>query len=323
MKANIAVGGKKVEYDPDRPVPSLKDGEVLVKIAASPIQPSDFLNISGGFSNTKFPVVAGRDYAGVVVEPSSSSWHGKKVYGTSGADLSITRDGTHAEFVALPESALAEAPKSMDLVQASLVGTPWTTAWLTLDRAKAKKGETVLVLGASGKVGSAVVELAKSSLWGCNVLTAGRSDKFDVNTVATPDLSTVKKLTHGKGPDIVVDCAGDLNLAHAGLKILNQRGRISVITTGASRGSTETTVTVDFKNLYRSEHAIIGCNSFEHSLEENAAWLTKLTQGFDSGDLTAPVADGPRVRKILFDGVKDAYGELGNGSKSVFLIVAE
>lgn len=323
MKANIAVGGKKVEFEADRPMPSLKDGEVLVKVMASPIQPSDFLNISGGFPNTRFPSVAGRDYAGVVVQPSSSSWHGKKVYGTSGADLSITRDGTHAEFVALPESGLAEAPKSMDLVQASLVGTPWTTAWLTLDRARAKKGETVLVLGASGKVGSAVVELAKSSLWGCKVLTAGRSDKFDVNTTQTPDLSTAKELTSGKGPDVVVDCAGDLKLASARLNILAKRGRLSIITTGASRGSTETTVTVDFKNLYRLEHSIVGCNSFEHSFEENAAWLTELAQGFDSGDLTAPVADGPRIKKISFDGVKDAYSELGNGSKSVFLVVTE
>lgn len=322
MKANIALGGKQVKFEADRPVPSLRNGEVLVQVAASPIQPSDFLNIAGGFPNTKFPIIPGRDYAGVVVEPKSSSWHGKKVYGTSGPDLSITRDGTHAEFVAIPESALAEVPNSLDLLQASLVGTPWTTAWMTLDRAHAKKGETVLVIGAGGKVGSAVVELAKSDLWGCNVLTAGRNDKFDINLVKTPDLSTAKGLSDGKGPDVVVDTVGDLNLSKALLSILNKRGRLSIITTGASRGSTETDVNVDFKTLYRLEHCIIGCNSFEHSLEENAEWLGKVAKGFESGQLTKPVADGPRIQKIGFDGVKDAYEALANGSKQVFLIDA-
>lgn len=322
MKANVALGGKKVEYEADRPVPSLKSGEVLVKVAASPIQPSDFLNISGGFPATKFPIVPGRDYAGVVVEPSSSSWHGKKVYGTSGTDISIKRDGTHAEFVALPESALAEIPKNLNLLQASLVGTPWTTAWLTLDRARAKRGETVLVNGASGKVGSAVVELAKSDLWGCKVLTAARHDTFDINTAKTPDFSTAKDLSNGNGPDIIVDTVGDLSVSKALLGALAKRGRLAIITTGSSRGSKLETVDVDFKALYREEHCIIGCNSFEHSLEENAVWLGELAKGFESGQLTPPVAEGPRITKIGFDGVKDAYEALANGSKNVFLIDA-
>lgn len=322
MKANVALGGKQVEYEADRPIPTLQDGEVLVKVAASPIQPSDLLNISGGFPSTRFPIVPGRDYAGVVIEPSSSAWHGKKVYGTSGTDISIKRDGTHAEFVALPESALAEAPKNLDLLQASLVGTPWTTAWLTLDRAQAKRGETVLVIGASGKVGSAVVELAKSDLFGCKVLTAGRNDNYDINTVKTPDFSTAKDLSDGKGADVIVDTVGDLNLTKALLGVLAKRGRLAIITTGSSRGSKLETVDVDFKALYREEHCIIGCNSFEHSLEENAVWLGKLAKGFESGQLTAPVADGPRISKIGFDGVKDAYKALADGSKQVFLIDA-
>lgn len=321
MKANIAEGGKKVEFEASHPRPTLHPGNVLVKVAASPILPSDFLNISGGFPNTTFPIVPGRDYAGVVVEPSSSSWHGKKVYGTSGPDLSITRDGTHAEYVAVPEDALAEAPSNISLEQASMIGTPWTTAWMTLDRARAKNGETVLVTGAGGNVGSAVVQLARSRLWGCRVLTAGRGDKYDVDVTTDPDFSTAKDKTHSRGPDIVVDTTGDLKLASVGLRILNKRGRLSIITTGASRGSTETDVRVDFKDLYRLEHSIVGCNSFEHSMQEMAGWLAGLAKGFESGELTAPSAEGPKIKKIGLEGVKEAYGEIAGGSRQTFLIV--
>ena len=320
MKANIAYGSKKVEFDNSRAKPTLQNGEVLIKVVASPIQPSDLLNISGGFPTTKFPIVCGRDYSGTVIEPESSSWYGKKVYGTSGPTLSILRDGTHAEFVALPESALAEIPQNLSLAQASLVGTPWTTAWMTLTRSAAQKGETIVVTGAGGNVGSAVVQLAKSSLWGCKVLTAGRGEKYEVDLLRFPDLSIAKTLTEGRGPDIVIDTTGDLKLAAAGLQVLAKRGRLTIITTGASRGSTETTVTVDLKDLYRLEHSIVGCNSLEHSIEETASWLTQIAKGFEAGELTPPQAEGGRIKNITLEEVASAFSEMAGGSRSVYLI---
>lgn len=323
MKANIAHGGKVVEFDPARQKPTPKAGEVLVKVAASPIQPSDFLNVSGGFPNTAFPIVPGRDYAGVVVEPQSSPWHGRSVYGTSGPDLGITRDGTQAEFVVIPEDTLAVAPSNLDLIQASMIGTPWTTAWLALLRANAQKGETVLVTGASGKVGSAVIQLAKSSLWGCKVLAAGRGEKYDVDIAKNPDLITAKEHTNGVGPDVVIDTTGNLELAYAGLKILNIRGRLCIISTGSSRGGQDNNVSIDFKELYRTEHSIVGCNSFEHSMRETSTWLTQMAKGFELGELTPPITEGPKITRIGLEGVKDAYSEIAKGSRQLFLIVTD
>ncbi|KAK5938392.1 hypothetical protein PMZ80_009362 [Knufia obscura] len=323
MKAIIASGDKKVDFTTERPKPTLKHGEVLVKIAATPVLPSDLLNISGGFPRTTFPIIPGRDYAGVVIEPESSPWHGKSVYGTSGPDLSITRDGTHAEFVAVPEDALAGVPRGMSLEAASMVGTTWTTAWMVLSRARAEKGEVVLVLGAGGGVGGAVVQLGRSRLWGCSVLTAGRGGKYDVDVAADPELLGAREKMDGRGVDVVVDTTGNLGLASAGLGVLGKGGRLCVITTGASRGSMDVSVSVDFKELYRLEKSIVGCNSFEHSMREMAGWLAELAEGFESGELRAPDVDGPKVRKIGLAGVKDVYAEMGSGSRQTFLIVVD
>lgn len=320
MKAIIAYGQKRVKLAQSHPKPAPGPGEVLVKIVASPIQPSDFLNICGGFPNTRFPITPGRDYSGTVVEPESSSWHGKTVYGTSGPDLSITRDGTHAEYVVVPESALAATPNNLSLTQASMVGTPWTTAFMVLIRTQVMKGETVLVTGAGGNVGASVVQLAKSSIFGCSVLTAGRGDKYDVDVTKDPDMNSA---TQGSGVDVVIDTTGDLKLAHAGLKILNQRGRLGIISTGSSHGSTDVNVTVDFKTLYRKENVIVGCNSFEHSMEECAEWLKQIAAAFELGELIPLEDNGPKVSKIGLDGVEAAYGDLAKGSRQLFLINIE
>jgi NADPH:quinone reductase len=68
-----------VEYT-DRPDPELQTGQLLIKVAASAIQPSDLLNSQGNFPQTTFPRIPGRDFAGVVIQPTSSQWHGKAVY---------------------------------------------------------------------------------------------------------------------------------------------------------------------------------------------------------------------------------------------------
>ena len=224
---NNTDGRKTVVKFVDHPNPILHECELLVKVAASPIQPSDLLNTLGNFPHTTFPRIPGRDFAGVVVEPSSSLWYGKSVYGTSGPDLGFTCDGAHAEFVVVHEDAVAEVPLGMNLKEASVIGVPWTTAYLALTRANAKKNEIALIFGAGGAVGGAVFQLAKSSLFSCRVLTAGRGDKYDIDTTKHPDLKIAKDLTFGKGPDVVVDTTGDFGLMKAGLAQLNRGGRLA------------------------------------------------------------------------------------------------
>jgi NADPH:quinone reductase len=129
------------------PMPVPTAGEVLVRISASSINPSDVKNVEGKLgARATLPRVPGRDFAGTVV--SSGSWNGKEVWG-SGAGFGITRDGTHAEFIAIPSSWLAEKPKHLSMTRAAACGIPYVTAWMGLvDAGDLQREEQILITGA-------------------------------------------------------------------------------------------------------------------------------------------------------------------------------
>jgi NADPH:quinone reductase len=217
----------KVVLDSAYPLPKPTEGQLLVRVLATTIDASDVLNVKGDFPMTTFPRIPGRNFAGIVTEPQDHPLYNKHVYGTSGSQFSFTRDGAHAQYLAVPEQGVAEVPANVDLVAATAMGTPWTTAYLSLQRARPQPGETVLILGAAGAVGQAAVQLAKSSLFQCKVLTAGRGGKYDVDSSQDATLSAAKELTGGRGVDIVIDTTGDSKLVEAALGQLGRGGRIT------------------------------------------------------------------------------------------------
>lgn len=293
----------------DLPQPRPSTGQVLVKIRASAVQPSDVLNSKGVFANTTFPRTLGRDFAGTVVE-GPPELTGKDVFGTSGPTFSFTEDGAQAEYALLGVDAIALKPKQLSFEQAALLGTPFTTANLTLKRANAAPGETVLVLGATGAVGSWVVKLARA--YGCKTIGVGRHGT-DLDSTADPTLSTAKDLTDGKGPDIAIDTVGDLNLTKAAIEVLAPLGRLCTITAPRS-GSTE--LAVDVTSLYRRQISLIGCNSLAYSQAEMAQLLTRdLVPLVESGKLQAPEL-GNTVRLSLGEAL-EAYS--GNMKKAVIV----
>src|SRR5277367_5399491 len=95
------------------PVPSIGSGDVLVKIEASGINPSDLGSVLGRFPTAMLPRIVGRDFAGKVVE-GPGDVIGAEVWG-SGGDLGILRDGTHAEYVVLPRQAVARCQKNLSM----------------------------------------------------------------------------------------------------------------------------------------------------------------------------------------------------------------
>jgi NADPH2:quinone reductase len=135
-------------------------GEALVRVRAAAINPSDPKNVFGKFSETKVPRVPGRDFAGIVVE-GPATWKGKEVFGTGG-NLGVGRNGSHAEFVTVPVEALVEKPKQLSFEQAAALALGYLTAWSAIVTAgRVSPNDIVLVLGATGAVGSAAVKIAK------------------------------------------------------------------------------------------------------------------------------------------------------------------
>ncbi|KAM0722302.1 hypothetical protein Q7P37_001743 [Cladosporium fusiforme] len=283
----------------DLPLPTPNPSEVLVKIRASAVQPSDILNSKGAFGLTTFPRTLGRDFAGTVTK-GPSHLLGKHVFGTSGNTFSFTSDGAQAEYAVLSADAVAIKPTELSFEQAAMLGTTFTTANITLKRANFKPGETVLVLGATGAVGSWVMQIAQAN--GCKTIGVGRRGT-DIDSTQDPTLSKVKELTGGKGPDIAVDTVGDLSLTKAALDVLAPLGRLCTIT-GPRSGSTD--LPVDIASLYRRQVSLVGCNSTAYSQAEMARMLTEdLVPLIESATLKAPEL-GTTVR-LPFDRALEAY----------------
>jgi len=194
------------------------------------------------------------------------------------------------------------------------VGVPFTTASLVLRRAGVKKGEVVLVLGANGAVGSAVVQLARGL--GAKVLEGTRNDEGDVNTAKDPELSVLDALTTGKGVDVVVDTVGQPTLTRAAVAKLGRGGRLAFITAPRS-GSTD--LGIEMLEFYRKEKMLVGCNSLLYSVEELAEDLKEMTPKFEEGSLKA-AKPGEWTEVKLEDGVQ-AYEKAGQRGAGKFVIV--
>ncbi|SCV00974.1 LANO_0F09494g1_1 [Lachancea nothofagi CBS 11611] len=259
----------------DIPVPAAAPGQLLVKVRASAIQPSDLWNARGGFPYTTYPRIPGRDFAGII---AAGPRCGEEVYGTSGFTHAFTADGFHAEYCLVPEDAVAPKPKNLSFTQAASVGVPLTTAALVLRKGFAKSSDVVFVIGAFGAVGSAVVQLARAQ--GCTVLTGSRDDNADVNTKVDENLEGLATLTQGRGVDLVIDTVGIPALTKAAIENLAHSGRISII---AAPGDVD--LVVDMRNLYRQEKTLIGCNSLSYSVQGMAQELAAMTSKFEEGTL--------------------------------------
>ena len=191
------------------PTPTASDRELLVQLRAAAINPSDVWNVDGRFSQNTLPRTPGRDFSGIVA--SKGQYSGKEVWGT-GPGLGLTRDGAHAEYISVPAEFVAPKAETLTFEQAAAIGVPFTTAWAAvIGAAQLKAGETILIVGASGSVGNAAVQIANWKQ--ARVFAAVRdSDPVPrsqavINT--NDDLrQQVLDLTGGKGVDIVFDTVG-------------------------------------------------------------------------------------------------------------------
>jgi NADPH:quinone reductase len=238
-------GGIEAASLGELPKPVPKDNEVLVAVRATAVNFVDLVMMSGTYQfRPELPFVPGKLPAGVV------SAVGAAVTGLKPGDrvLTMAEYGGHAEFIAAPETHCYRLPDVLSFVAAAAMSLVYDTAWFALrDRARLRTGETVLVLGATGGVGLAAIQLAKAM--GARVLagvaSAEKSDMVReagadaIIDLARPDLrdslrEQVHAVTSGHGADIVLDPLGG-DIFDAALRAVAWRGRLIVIGFAAGR----------------------------------------------------------------------------------------
>src|SRR6266481_7390343 len=158
-------GGPEVLKYQDAPKPEPKDDEILVRVMAAAVNPVDSYVRQGMFAKRGMdnrPAIIGYDISGVVEKTGTNAKKfkaGDKVY----SYLSVMRGGGYAEFAIAKESETALKPKNINFEEAAAVPLAATTAWQSLvDEAKLNAGQTVLVHGGSGGVGSFAIQIAKA-----------------------------------------------------------------------------------------------------------------------------------------------------------------
>ncbi|MDR6640373.1 NADP-dependent oxidoreductase [Paenarthrobacter nitroguajacolicus] len=231
----------------DQPMPKVGPGMVLVKIKATSVNPVDW-KIMGGhldpLMDIQFPAIPGWDVAGVVESVGIDAHKfqpGDEVISYARKDY--VHGGSFAEYVALPERVLARKPTTLDWNESAGLPLTGLTAFQVLNRLDVKSGETLLIHGGSGGVGSLAIQIASAR--GIRVIATASEKNHEflrslgAEAVTYGDgLAERVKAIEPDGVDVVADFAGG-NL-EATLAVLRDGGRHASIADGEveKRGGT-------------------------------------------------------------------------------------
>jgi NADPH:quinone reductase-like Zn-dependent oxidoreductase len=274
----------RYEEVPD-PVP--RDGEIRIRVHAATVNRVLDVSLRAGHEQYRGPVlplILGVDCAGVVdaVGPHVGRWRvgdrvaaagvmpletcaedGSGYKGPQGM-MGIKRPGGFAELVAVPACAAVALPERLDFHRAAVILRHVPTAWnLLMHVAELKRGETVLIMGAGGNLGSIGIQIAKNVI-GANVIAGAGSDErvklgiklgadFGVNYTTQNIRDEVLRLTHGKGVDVVYDNIANPKVLPLAFEAIGMDGRL--VTAGAHAGPH---VSINFSHLYHKRITIKG-----------------------------------------------------------------
>jgi NADPH:quinone reductase len=286
-------GGPEVMRMEEVPEPRAGAGEVLVRIRAAGVNPVDtYLRTGAQGYAPELPFTPGMDGAGEVVELGEGARGfspGDRVY------LARTLTGSYAELALCRTDQLFPLPDDVSFEQGACIGVPYGTAMRALvDRARVRYGETVLVHGASGGVGTAAVQVAVAlgaRVAGTAGTEEGRRLVREQGAERVLDhhdeahLEDAVAWTGGRGLDVVLEMAAERNLGSV-LGALAAGGRVVVI---GSRGE----VRITPRDLMQRDTQVLGMSLMNASPAEIEGLHRRIRTGLERGELQ------PVVRETL------------------------
>jgi NADPH:quinone reductase len=294
----------------DIPIPIPAPGDVLIQVKAAAINPSDVKNVLGKMHETTLPRTPGRDFSGIVTD-GPADLIGKSVFG-SGGNLGFGRDGSHAEFLTLPAIAAVPLPPNVTFQQAAGIGVAYMTAWTALVKvAQILPGETLLITGTTGSVGTIAARIAHHfgvKVFGTvrNAASLGRAGDLPVeswiNLETSPLPAAIRAATAGRGVDVVFDLLGGPIFEQC-LQSLASRGRQVAI------ASSDPRVTFNLIDFYHNQSQLLGVDSLKISFDEAAEIFHSLSPGLQSGEFPLP-----KVETYPLDQAPQLYHEIANST---------
>jgi NADPH2:quinone reductase len=270
----------------DEPTPGR--GEVLVRARAIGVNPVETYVRAGNYASLpSLPYTPGADAAGEVAalgEGVDDLTVGQRVYATA------ARPGAYAEMLASPRDRVFALPERLSFEQGAAVGVPYATAYRALhDKGQGRPGEWLLVHGASGAVGTALVQMGRQlgmKVIGTAGTEPGRALAAEVGAEHVLDhrepehMQRALELTGGRGIDLIVELLANVNLGKD-LPALARHGRVVVV---GSRGAVEITP----RDLMSRDATVTGMTLFNATPEDLRRIHHGLAAGFRGGAL-APV----------------------------------
>jgi NADPH:quinone reductase-like Zn-dependent oxidoreductase len=226
-------GGPEVIEFGDLPDPVASAGEVVIDVAAASVNAADWKVRLGHYGPTRFPLVLGRDFCGVVDslgEGIVDLRAGDPVFGV----CDTGQEGAYAEKVAVKAAIVARKPSSLSHIEAAALALTGLTALISIEESlKLKRGETILIQGGAGGVASLAIQIAKNV--GAHVITTASPANHDyVRSLGADEIIDYRRedfTKSARGCDAVFDTVGG-DVAQRSFAVLKPGGRAAFIASG-------------------------------------------------------------------------------------------
>ena len=265
----------------DLPIPEAGADEVLIRVRAAGVNPFDWMVADGDLKDElehRFPLILGFDAAGVVERAGAGVTElaeGDEVYGY--LFKAVIGGGAYAEYVSAPAAIVARKPESIRFTEAAALPVPGLTAMDLVDAVDPKEGETVLIVGATGGVGSYALQLATRR--GARVIATAReaNEAFARELGATEtvdhtrmDLLDAVRMTHPGGIEAIIDVVSEHDALGRMAGLVKEGGRLA-----------SSVYAADVESLAQR-----GIKATNVSVQPDARRLEELSRIVDAGELT-------------------------------------